>query len=140
RAGEQGRGFAVVAAEVRTLSQRTSASAREIKALISQSTDRVESGSAQAGEAGRTMEHIVTAVQRVTGLMDEIHRGSAEQSGGISQVNQAVLEMEQVTQQNAALVEEAAAAAEALKTQAAQMERTVGAFRLDESADEAVMG
>jgi methyl-accepting chemotaxis protein-1 (serine sensor receptor) len=133
RAGEQGRGFAVVAAEVRTLSQRTSASAREIKTLISQSTERVENGTAQAGDAGRTMEHIVAAVHRVTDLMDEIHRGSAEQSTGIAQVNQAVLQMEEVTQQNAALVEEAAAAADALRGQAAQMERSVAAFQLDDA-------
>ncbi|URF06544.1 methyl-accepting chemotaxis protein [Cupriavidus campinensis] len=130
RAGELGRGFAVVASEVRTLAQRAGHSAKEIRALISQSTSRVTAGTALAGEAAATMENIVTAVQRVTTMMDEISRASHEQSGGITQVNQAVTQMDQVTQQNAALVEEAAAAAEALQEQALRMEQSVSVFRL----------
>jgi methyl-accepting chemotaxis protein-1 (serine sensor receptor) len=130
RAGELGRGFAVVASEVRTLAQRAGHSAKEIRALISQSTSRVTAGTALAGEAAATMGRIVTAVQRVTTMMDEISRASHEQSGGITQVNQAVTQMDQVTQQNAALVEEAAAAAEALQEQALRMEQSVSVFRL----------
>jgi len=130
RAGELGRGFAVVASEVRTLAQRAGHSAKEIRTLISQSAGRVAAGTALATEAAVTMENIVTAVQRVTTMMDEISRASREQSGGISQVNQAVTQMDQVTQQNAALVEQAAAAAEALQEQALRMERSVSVFRL----------
>ena len=130
RAGELGRGFAVVASEVRTLAQRAGHSAKEIRALISQSASRVTAGTELAGEAAATMGNIVTAVQRVTTMMDEISRASHEQSGGITQVNQAVTQMDQVTQQNAALVEEAAAAAEALQEQALRMEQSVSVFRL----------
>ncbi|AJG24094.1 methyl-accepting chemotaxis protein [Cupriavidus basilensis] len=131
RAGEYGRGFAVVATEVRTLAQRAGSSAKEIRTLISQSVQRVEAGSALAGDATATMDSIVAAVKRVTVMMDEISRASQEQSSGIAQVNQAVTQMDQVTQQNAALVEQAAAAADALKEQAQRMERSVAVFRLD---------
>ncbi|MDF3888697.1 methyl-accepting chemotaxis protein [Cupriavidus basilensis] len=131
RAGEYGRGFAVVAAEVRNLAQRAGSSAKEIRTLISQSVQRVEAGSALAGDATATMESIVGAVGRVTAMMDEISRASREQSSGIAQVNQAVTQMDQVTQQNAALVEQAAAAADALREQAQRMERSVAVFRLE---------
>ncbi|EHP42040.1 methyl-accepting chemotaxis protein [Cupriavidus basilensis OR16] len=131
RAGEYGRGFAVVATEVRSLAQRAGSSAKEIRMLISQSVQRVEAGSALAGDAAATMDSIVAAVKRVTVMMEEISRASQEQSSGIVQVNQAVTQMDQVTQQNAALVEQAAAAADALKEQAQRMERSVAVFRLD---------
>ncbi|PWK33895.1 methyl-accepting chemotaxis protein [Cupriavidus plantarum] len=130
RAGEYGRGFAVVASEVRSLAQRAANSAKEIRTLISQSVQRVASGNALAGETADTMHEIVAAVRRVTSMMDEISTASHEQSSGIAQVNQAVTQMDQVTQQNAALVEEAAAAAQALHEQALRMERSVSVFRL----------
>ncbi|MGO4328659.1 methyl-accepting chemotaxis protein [Cupriavidus sp. 2TAF22] len=133
RAGEYGRGFAVVATEVRGLAQRAGSSAKEIRALISQSVQRVQSGSALAGDATATMASIVDAVRRVTTMMDEISSASREQSNGIAQVNQAVTQMDQVTQQNAALVEQAAAAADALKEQAHRMEQAVGVFRLEQA-------
>ncbi|RUN91502.1 methyl-accepting chemotaxis protein [Pandoraea apista] len=130
RAGEQGRGFAVVAGEVRTLAQRSAAAAKEIKALIETSVGKVEDGSAQVRDAGRTMIEIVQAVQRVTDIMGEISAASSEQSGGIEQVNTAVMQMDQVTQQNAALVEEATAAAGSLEDQARQLREAVAVFRL----------
>ena len=132
RAGEQGRGFAVVATEVRSLAQRSSAAAKEIKALIDDSVSAVDTGNRLVGEAGATMQEIVDSVQRVTDIMGEITSASVEQSSGIEQVNQAIAQMDQVTQQNAALVEEAAAAAESLQDQASTLAQVVGVFKLDE--------
>ncbi|QOY96600.1 HAMP domain-containing protein [Massilia sp. UMI-21] len=131
RAGEQGRGFAVVASEVRNLAQRSANAAREIKELIKHSVERVEEGARLVDDAGATMGGIVQAVQRVADLMGEIDSASREQSQGIGQVNQSIAAMDDVTQQNAALVEEAAAAAGALEDQAAKLAQVVGAFRLD---------
>jgi methyl-accepting chemotaxis protein len=130
RAGEAGRGFAVVAGEVRTLAQRSAQAAREIKTLISDSVQRVDEGSALADEAGRTMQDVVTAIQRVGSLMGEISHASREQSEGVEQVGQAVGQMDQVTQQNAALVEQSATAAESLRSQAQRLVEAVAVFRL----------
>ncbi|MCC8391588.1 methyl-accepting chemotaxis protein [Paraburkholderia sp. MMS20-SJTR3] len=132
RAGEEGRGFAVVAGEVRSLAQRSSAAAKEIKELIDTSVERVQSGSALVDEAGRTMTEIIGAVQRVTDIMGEIAAASEEQSGGIDQVARAVTQMDEVTQQNAALVEEAAAAASSLEEQAGRLRSAVAVFQVDE--------
>jgi methyl-accepting chemotaxis protein-1 (serine sensor receptor) len=132
RAGEEGRGFAVVAGEVRSLAQRSSAAAKEIKELIDTSVERVQSGSALVDEAGRTMTEIIGAVQRVTDIMGEIAAASEEQSGGIDQVARAVTQMDEVTQQNAALVEEAAAAASSLEDQAGKLRTAVAVFQLDD--------
>jgi methyl-accepting chemotaxis protein len=133
RAGEQGRGFAVVAGEVRNLAQRSAQAAREIKALISDSVEKVESGSQQVAEAGRTMDDIVVQVKRVTDLIGEITSATLEQSSGISQVNQAVTQLDQMTQQNAALVEQSAAAAESLKAQAGKLAEAVAIFKLSQA-------
>ncbi|NHZ32296.1 methyl-accepting chemotaxis protein [Massilia rubra] len=130
RAGEQGRGFAVVASEVRNLAQRSAAAAKEIKMLIGTSVEKVDFGAKLVGEAGATMSEIVASVQRVTDIMAEISAASVEQEAGIEQINQAIGEMDTVTQQNAALVEEAAAAAEALQEQTAGLAAVVGVFTL----------
>jgi methyl-accepting chemotaxis protein len=132
RAGEQGRGFAVVASEVRNLAQRSASAAKEIKELIGNSVEQVEIGSKLVEQAGQTMNDVVASVQRVTDIMADISTAGDEQSAGIEQINQAVSEMDTVTQQNAALVEEAAAAAEAMQQQAANLERVVGVFKLDQ--------
>jgi methyl-accepting chemotaxis protein-1 (serine sensor receptor) len=132
RAGEEGRGFAVVAGEVRSLAQRSSAAAKEIKGLIDTSVERVQSGTSLVDEAGRTMAEIIGAVQRVTDIMGEIAAASEEQSSGIEQVARAVTQMDEVTQQNAALVEEAAAAAQSLEDQAAKLRQAVAVFHLDD--------
>ncbi|MDP2433413.1 MAG: methyl-accepting chemotaxis protein, partial [Pseudomonadota bacterium] len=130
RAGEQGRGFAVVAGEVRSLAQRSAAAAKEIKTLIGDSVDKVNTGYKQVEQAGNTMSEIVDAVKRVTDIMGEISAASTEQTQGIEQVNSAIAQMDEVTQQNAALVEEAAAAAESLQDQAASLTQAVAVFRI----------
>lgn len=134
RAGEQGRGFAVVAGEVRTLAQRSAQAAKEIKSLIDDSASRVSMGSSQAKEAGDTMKEIVGAVSRVTDIMGEIASASDEQSRGIDQVGQAVTEMDRVTQQNAALVEESASASAALEEQAGFLRDAVAVFKINQAA------
>ncbi|WP_250534029.1 methyl-accepting chemotaxis protein [Caballeronia sp. AZ10_KS36] len=134
RAGEEGRGFAVVAGEVRNLAQRSSTAAKEIKELIDTSVARVQSGTTLVDEAGRTMNEIIGAVRRVTDIMGEIAAASAEQSTGIEQVSRAVTQMDEVTQQNAALVEEAAAAAQSLEDQAARLRQAVAVFQVTEGA------
>ncbi|MDE2615532.1 MAG: Cache 3/Cache 2 fusion domain-containing protein [Burkholderiales bacterium] len=130
RAGEQGRGFAVVASEVRSLAGRSAEAAKEIKNLITDSVQRVEQGSAQVDQAGATMNEVVTAIKRVTDIMGEISSASTEQSQGVSQVGEAITSMDQTTQQNAALVEEMAAAASSLKTQAQELVQAVSVFKL----------
>jgi methyl-accepting chemotaxis protein len=131
RAGEQGRGFAVVATEVRNLAQRSAAAAKEIKELVGDSVNKVEAGNRLVEQAGSTMHEVVHSVRRVTEIMSEIMAASQEQSSGIEQINQAVMQMDSVTQQNAALVEEAAAAAEAMREQANNLTEVVGIFRLE---------
>ncbi|WP_321865546.1 methyl-accepting chemotaxis protein [Paraburkholderia tropica] len=134
RAGEQGRGFAVVASEVRSLAQRSSSAAKEIKELINASVQKIQDGSSLADEAGRTMEEVTQAVARVTDIMGEIAAASTEQSRGIEQVNQAITQMDDVTQQNAALVEEAAAASKSLEDQGVKLNQAIAFFHLDAEA------
>jgi methyl-accepting chemotaxis protein len=136
RAGEQGRGFAVVATEVRSLAQRAAAAAGEIKALISDSVDKVEDGTALVARAGKTMEEIVNSIQDVTATIGQITAASSEQTAGIEQVNEAISQMDDVTQQNAALVEEAAAASEALEDQARNLSITMGNFKTTDTQSE----
>ncbi|MFM9434977.1 methyl-accepting chemotaxis protein [Janthinobacterium sp. CG_23.3] len=134
RAGEQGRGFAVVASEVRNLAQRSAAAAKEIKTLISDSVEKVEVGNRLVEQAGATMDEVVSSVRRVTDIMGEIMAASQEQVAGIEQINQAITQMDGVTQQNAALVEQAAAAAESLQDQAGALAQLVSVFQLDEAS------
>ena len=138
RAGEQGRGFAVVATEVRNLAQRSASAAREIKALIGSSVERVDAGARLVDEAGSTMNDIVASVRRVTDIMAEISRASAEQSAGIGQVNEAIGQMDEATRQNAALVQQATAAAAALEEEAERLAQVVSVFRLEAANDGAL--
>lgn len=131
RAGEQGRGFAVVASEVRNLAQRSAAAAKEIKQLINDSVEKVGTGSRLVGQAGTTMQEVVSSVQRVTSIMGEITNAGREQEIGIDQINDAIAQMDTVTQQNAALVEEAAAASASMQEQAEKLSKLVSVFRLD---------
>ena len=130
RAGEQGRGFAVVASEVRNLAQRSASAAKEIKTLISDSVEKVESGGKLVDAAGKTMNEIVTSVKHVADIMSEITAAGQEQSTGIEEVNRAIVQMDEMTQQNAALVEQAASAAESMEEQASNLARVVSAFKL----------
>jgi methyl-accepting chemotaxis protein len=132
RAGEQGRGFAVVASEVRSLAGRSADAAKEIKGLIGASVEKVQDGSRLVADAGQTMTEIVSSVQRVADIIGEITAASAEQSEGIGHVNGSVSQLDQMTQQNAALVEQSAAAAESLKDQATLLSKAVGRFRLSD--------
>ena len=133
RAGEQGRGFAVVASEVRSLAQRSSAAAREIKTLITDSVSTVDSGSRLVDDAGRTMQEVVVSVQRVSEIIGQIASATQEQSSGIGQISTAVTELDLATQQNAALVEQSTAASESLRQQAMRLVESVAAFRLGEA-------
>ena len=133
RAGEQGRGFAVVASEVRNLAQRSAEAAKEIKGLITASVDRVEQGTVLVDQAGSTMQEVVSSIRRVTDIVGEISSASHEQSMGVGQVSEAVSQMDRTTQQNAALVEESAAAASSLRNQAEQLVQAVAVFRLDDA-------
>jgi methyl-accepting chemotaxis protein len=136
RAGEQGRGFAVVAGEVRNLAQRSAAAAKEIKTLISDSVDKVNNGNALVAQAGKTMSEIVVSIKRVADIMAEIAAASAEQSTGIEEISGAVSQMDEMTQQNAALVEQAAASAESLLDQASEMSQAVAVFKFDQGGDQ----
>ena len=133
RAGEQGRGFAVVASEVRSLAGRSATAAKEIKDLIDASVGNVSAGCVLVEQAGSTMDELVVSVRRVADIMGEITVASQDQTDGIEQINQAMMQMDQVTQQNAALVEEAAAAAQALEYQAQTLVQTASVFRLGDA-------
>jgi methyl-accepting chemotaxis protein len=137
RAGEQGRGFAVVAGEVRNLAGRSADAAKEIKQLINESVGRVEQGTTLVDQAGRTMDEVVASIKRVTDIMGEISAASIEQSAGVGQVGEAVTNMDQVTQQNAALVEEMSAAASSLNTQAQDLVQVVSVFKLSATQGQA---
>jgi methyl-accepting chemotaxis protein len=134
RAGEQGRGFAVVATEVRSLAQRSAAAAREIKTLINDSVEKVAAGNAQVGQSGDAMTDIVAQVRRVSDLIAEISTATQQQTRGIGQVGDAVTQLDRVTQQNAALVEESAAAADSLSQQAARLVEAVSVFKLERAS------
>ena len=139
RAGEHGRGFAVVASEVRALAQRAAAAAKEIRALIEDSVQHADTGNALAEQAGATMQEVLASIERVTGIMGDITAASHQQSGGIAQVHRAINDMDSATQQNAALVEEAAAAASSMHEQAVQLQDVVGAFKVT-AAEQGVSG
>ena len=139
RAGEQGRGFAVVASEVRNLAQCLSSAAKEIKDLITASVQKIQNGSTLADEASKSMSDVTLAIGRVTDIMGEIAAASSEQSRGIEQINRAVTQMGEVTQQNAALVEEAAAASQSLEEQGRQLSQAVSSLRIDASAVDAAV-
>jgi len=132
RAGELGRGFAVVAGEVRNLAQRSAEAAKEIKGLITSSVERVEQGTILVDQAGMTMNEVVISIRHVTDIMNEINSASSEQNDGISQIGQAVTHMDESTQQNAALVEQTAAAAESMKNQAQQLVQTIAMFQINQ--------
>jgi|GEM_PF-366417 len=140
RAGEEGRGFAVVASEVRSLAQRTATAAKEIKGLINDSVEKAESGNALVADAGKTMDEIVTSIKRVADIMSEINAASIEQGAGIEQVNQAINQMDEVTQQNAALVEEAAASAASLEDQAQNLVKAISIYKLSATHGESTHG
>ena len=140
RAGEQGRGFAVVASEVRSLAGRSAEAAKEIKSLINASVERVEQGSHLVNQAGATMNEVVDSIRKVTHIVSEISQASADQSSGIEQVNRSIVEMDSVTQQNAALVEQAAAAAQSLLDQATELAGVVSIFKLDDSESSLARG